>query len=68
MGDNWVDDMKRRAGLKKRNIEDDETDTGELTNAGITLQQGDARVKTGLRQSTMTAAEKKKLVKWRTAK
>lgn len=62
----WVDDIKKRAGLKKRDIDDDETDVYELKDAGITVDQ--ARRKTGVRKSNMTDDERSKLVKWRTMK
>ena len=60
-----VDAMKSMFGGKKRNVDDDEIDHHELSNAGVEIKRGDSRLKKGIRRSNLTPSERAKLDKWR---
>lgn len=65
----FADEMAKAFAKKKKHVDDDDIEPGELQSAGIEIPRGDKRIGAsfggGIRQSNMTPAERAKLRKYR---
>jgi hypothetical protein len=52
----------------KRDVEDQDTDTNELLEAGVSIQRGDSRLKGGINLNNMTPSERARIQKYRSGK
>lgn len=60
----FVKELKRAFG-GKRSEEDQETDTNELLEAGVSIKRGDPRLKKGLNIGNMTPSERQRIMNYR---
>ena len=61
----FADEMNKVFKKKKKDVDDDEIEPGELQSSGVEIPRGDARLTKGIRQGNLTPDERAKLRRYR---